>query len=448
MQDQELSIAALIVEDSENDAAFLVRELKKLSPRLETKRVDSGPELEAALAERSWDIILCDYNLPTFSAPKALALLQERGVTTPMIIVSGFVGEEAAVDAMKAGARDYVSKSNLVRLGPAVLREMEEAEHRRQHRQLEEELRQSQKLESIGRLAGGMAHDFNNLLTVIQGFAEMGLKSGSEPDAKYFGQILDASKSAAHLTSQLLTFSKRQQLKPEVINLNELIDQMQKMLRLLVTEDIEFETRLASDIGLVKVDRHQMQQVLINMVVNARDAMPGGGSLTLTTSVAPSPFEAGHAGDSTRPDCVMLSIVDTGTGMTDEVKARIFEPFFTTKELGKGSGLGLATCYGIVKQSNGEITVTSTVGSGTRFDIWLPSTLEPATLPKPLPSDDDQRRPAHGEETILVVEDQKSVRHLAVEALRSHGYTVLEAANGVEALETAQECGPERLRML
>ncbi len=438
----EAPLRLLILDDSDDDATLMVRELRKVCSRVATKRVESRDEFVSEASSGQWDIILCDYNLPDFSAPEALELLREQHSETPAIIVSGFVGEEAAADIMRAGARDYVSKGNLARLGPAVVREIQEAETRRQRSQIEEELRQSQKLESIGRLAGGLAHDVNNQLMIIQGFAELGLKSSDEdPKAnRFFDRILKASKNAELLTSQLLTFSRRQRMNPVVVNINDLINETRRMLRGLIPENVEIETRLSKGVKPTKVDRHQMEQVIINMAVNAKDAMPNGGTLALETSMARGPSRENPS------ECVRISVIDTGSGMSEDVKAHIFEPFFTTKEAGKGTGLGLATCYGIVTQFGGEITVKSKPGAGTRFDIWLPLTEEYCAPAIPRPR--QNREAPHGRETVLVVEDQENVRLLMAEALREQGYDVLEASDGVEAMHVVEEKGIADLHML
>ena len=303
----------------------------------------------------------------------------------------------------------------------------------------EEQLHQAMKMEAVGRLAGGIAHDFNNLLTAIIGYADLGVNAlhPAERVRRYFEEIQQASDRAAQLTRQLLAFSRRQTLEPRIINLNDILLDMDRILRRLIGEDVELTTLPAKDLWSVRVDPGQLEQVIINMAVNARDAMPQGGHLTLETTNMRIQEESAEALSGLNAgDYVMLAVTDTGIGMTDQVKEHLFEPFFTTKEVGKGTGLGLATCYGIVKQSGGGIRVESESGNGTSFRIYLPRVGE---APTALPPRDDKGFLPHGTETILLVEDEPLVRTLAVRILEDQGYTVLEAANGEEALRVAKE---------
>ncbi len=301
-------------------------------------------------------------------------------------------------------------------------------------RQTEEQLRHSQKMEAIGKLAGGIAHDFNNLLTVIKGYAELSCL-GLNPDhplRENLEEIRKASERASNLTRQLLAFGRRQILDFKVINLNALLKDLNKMLHRILGEDIELAYHLAQPVGKVRTDPGQIEQVILNLAVNARDAMPSGGKLTIETSnVYLSEAYARTHLEVTPGHYVMLSVSDNGPGMTPEVRERIFEPFFTTKEKGKGTGLGLSTVYGIVKQSGGHINVYSEPGTGTTFKIYLPRVeeeedhLQRKTVDIPLPM---------GNETILLAEDEQSVRELGARILRDRGYQVYEARNGQEAL--------------
>lgn len=308
-----------------------------------------------------------------------------------------------------------------------------------ERKQFEAQLFQSQKMEAIGQLAGGVAHDFNNLLTSIIGnttFISMKLEKNS-PMQEYTEEIMKASNSAVSLTRQLLAFSRKQIFQSEVLNLNEVVPNIDKMLHRIIGEDIELKTILQPDLGNVETDSGQIEQIVVNLAVNARDAMPNGGKLTIETvniqmdetykrkhiTVKPGPY-------------VMIAISDTGTGMGEEISSRVFEPFFTTKEEGKGTGLGLSTVYGIVKQSDGYIWVYSELGKGTTFKIYLPrvdkKTQEITKIQTSVKS-------LSGTETVLVVEDDRMVRELAIKILQKYGYKVLEAQDGQAAIEIGKQ---------
>jgi PAS domain S-box-containing protein len=302
---------------------------------------------------------------------------------------------------------------------------------------LEDQLRQAHKMEAVGRLAGGIAHDFNNLLTVLSGRSELLLDrlGPDDPLRRDVELIHRTSGRAAGLTRQLLAFGRKQMLQPEVLDLNAMVSATERMLRGLIGENIEMVTVLAPDIGCVKVDPGQMDQILVNLVLNARDAMPAGGRLTIETANTDLDASAIRMHIEARPGpYVMLAVSDTGLGMDDDTRAQVFEPFFTTKEPGKGTGLGLATVYGIVKQSGGDIWVYSERGRGTTFKVFLPRVEDAATRT----STDGVAAPRGGEETVLLVEDAEGVRDFAREILEGHGYRVLEAGDPVEALALAE----------
>lgn len=308
-----------------------------------------------------------------------------------------------------------------------------------ERRQLEEQLRQSQKLESVGMLAGGIAHDFNNLLTVIMGYSEITLKhlDNGNPLIQNVEEIKKAAERAASLTRQLLAFSRKQVLQPKVLDLNAIIVNTEKMLVRLIGEDMELRTLPGLGLGRVKADPGQIEQMIINLVVNARDAMPNGGKITLETDNIYLSDVYARRHIAVQPGWyVMLAVSDTGHGMDAETQKSIFEPFFTTKKQGKGTGLGLSTVYGIVKQSGGSIWVYSEVGVGTSLKVYFPIVNEEVTGPEPKPA---QPECVAGTQTILLAEDEEMVRHLARESLTLHGYTVLEAANAEEALLIAQQ---------
>jgi len=553
-----IPLSVLIVEDSEDDARLLVRELTRGGYELTQEQVYTATAMQAALDRQVWDLVIGDFSMPNFSGLEALSLVRERGLDVPYICLSGTISEELAVAAMKAGANDWVTKGQLKRLLPAIERELREAKGRaalraaeagyetlveqapvgiyrsnpdgrflsantalvrmlgyesaadllrldmardvyadpaerqglvdrdtysdRQYddveatwkrkdgglltvqlnvravrnaarqveyyetfvrdvteqRRLQQQVLQSQKMEAVGRLAGGIAHDFNNLLTVITSYSDLLLEDLGKDDPKRddVEQVRKAAEGAASLTRQLLAFSRQQVLAPRVVSLNAVVDSLQKILRRVIGEDVELATALAPDLGAVKADVGQLEQVLMNLTVNARDAMPTGGKLTIeTANVEHDPAYARAREGAAVSRFVMLAVTDTGVGMDEATKARIFEPFFTTKEAGKGTGLGLATVYGIVNQSGGFIWVYSEPGSGTSFKIYLPRVDAPAEGVKAAGSVSVPR----GTETVLLVEDAAAVRAVAKQVLQRQGYTVLEAPHGEAALHLAQK---------
>ncbi|MEK7468539.1 MAG: response regulator [Planctomycetota bacterium] len=321
-------------------------------------------------------------------------------------------------------------------LASAIGVEEDRRQAQRQLQVMEENLRQTTKMEAIGRLAGGVAHDFNNLLTAIIGYAEMARDRFSETDPvrKEMDEILKAGERASGLTRQLLAFSRKQVMQPQVMEINAVVADMEKLLRRLIGENIRLEMSLAADAGRVRADRSQLEQVVVNLAVNARDAMPNGGRLTLRTSKVAAVEVAATPGSAPPPAAfARLSVSDSGVGMPPEIIAHLFEPFFTTKERGRGTGLGLATVYGIVRQSGGRVLVNSTPGEGATFDIDLPCVEETGVENAP----EKPRVALTGPETILLVEDEDPLRALMVRALSGLGYTVLQAGDGPSAIRTA-----------
>jgi len=551
-------LRVLMVEDSEDDALLVLRELRAAGYDPTHERVDTAAALEASLDRHPWDLLIGDYSMPHFSGTAALAILRERGLDIPYICVSGTITEELAVAAMKAGANDYVTKGQLKRLLPAIERELREAQARatlrateasfatlvehapvgiyrsspegrflsanaavvrmlgyesaadvlgldmardvyadaaerqrlverdtysdRQYdsveatwkrrdgrlltvqlsvravrnragqveyyetfvrdvtdqRRLQQQVLQSQKMEAVGRLAGGIAHDFNNLLTVITSYSDLLLEDLAPGDAKRddLEQVRKAADGAAALTRQLLAFSRQQAVEPRVVSLNTVVEGLHKILRRVIGEDIELTTTLAPDLGAVRADVGQLEQVLMNLAVNARDAMPSGGRLTVeTANVEHDPDYARDREAAAVRQFAMLAVSDTGCGMDEATKARIFEPFFTTKEPGKGTGLGLATVYGIVKQAGGFIWVYSEPGQGTSFKIYLPEVDATAERTTAVAG----ARAPRGTETVLLVEDAAAVRAVTKQVLERQGYVVLEAPDGEAALRLAQQ---------
>jgi len=308
-----------------------------------------------------------------------------------------------------------------------------------QRKQLEDQLMHAQKMEAVGRLAGGVAHDFNNMLTVISGYNRMILDelSALDPLRGYAEEILKAADRAGALTNQLLAFSRRQIMKPRVMNVNATLAGTEKMLQRLIGEDIELKLVLSSDTGNIKADPNAVEQAIVNLAVNARDAMPLGGRLTVETGNVEldESYAKSHMG-VTPGEFVMIAVSDTGVGMDAATKRRIFEPFFTTKEKGKGTGLGLATVYGIVKQTGGDIWVYSEPGQGTTFKLYFPRVHSTTgESPEDGASSEDESGPSA---TLLLVEDEQSVRDLTVKMLQRLGYRVLVAAGGAEAIEISR----------
>ena len=677
------SLRVLCVEDSDHDAVLIRRHLERAGYDVISTRVQTDGAMRAALIDREWDVILCDYSMPQFDALRALAVVSEMRIDVPFIIISGTVGEVVAVEAMRAGAHDYLMKDNLVRLAATIERELQEAANRRARRhaeealqtseaelralfaamtdvilvfdsegrhlkvapskparmykpdrlgktlheifakekadffvahisqalaehkphrveyeleiegeplwfegsaspmnktsviwiarditerkraeealreseeryrdfvenahdiiyshdlqgnytsvntageqitgytleetlhlnlsqtvtadclekakemlarklagervtayelellakngrriavevntrllyekgqpvsvqgiarditerkQLEEQFRQSQKMEAIGQLAGGVAHDFNNLLTVINGYSSLALQRmpDEDPLRENLEEISKAGERAANLTRQLLAFGRKQMLQPVALNLNDVISDLNKMLRRLIGENIKLTAKFDPALRKIRADPGQIEQVIVNLVVNARDAMPQGGHLTIETAnfEVDSEYAGSHIGVGPG-SYAMLAVTDSGVGMNEQTKARIFEPFFTTKEKGKGTGLGLSTVYGIVQQSGGNIWVYSEAGTGTSFKIYLPELIEPEREAKAASASANTM--LRGTETILLVEDEEVVRGLTQKILEESGYHVLTAGGGDEALQLCSE---------
>ena len=556
-----MSVRILLLEDVPADATLIQRELTKAGLVFVSQRVDTRAAFEEALRVFSPDVILSDHGLPGFDGAAALQLVTERFPTLPVILVTGSLNEETAVEFMKAGAADYVLKDHLARLPQAIKRALSESRlreerelavaalraseeqyralfentpypmwvfdldthkllavngaaiahygyrreeflalrledlrppedipglerhlatrpsgyrttgpwrHRKkdgtiihvetsgdeipfagrraelvviddvtERKRLEEQFRQAQKMEAVGRLAAGVAHDFNNLLTAILGTTDLMMEDlpADHPNREGLLDIRGAAERAAVLTRQLLTFSRQQVVSPRVLRLNEIITDLVKLLRRLLGEDVTIATALAPDCGHVKADPGQLEQVLVNLSVNARDAMPNGGRLMLETRNVD--LDAAYPTERVTIPAgryVMLAVTDTGTGMDANTKARIFEPFFTTKPVGKGTGLGLATVYGVVQQSGGYIWLYSELGHGTSFKIYLPRVDAVETEAASEPS---LAGALDGSETVLVAEDEEAVRQIIEKALDAHGYRVLSARDGAEALERA-----------
>ena len=426
----------LIIEDSPADAELIATALAADGIEARLTRVETEAEF-TPLLKPGVDLILSDYTLPRFSMAAALEILRQTEYDIPFIVVSGTIGEDRAVEAVRTGATDYVLKDRLKRLGPVVGRALRERDDRRQRLELEDQIRQAQKMESIGQLAGGVAHDFNNILTVIHGHASI-LMSGPDfpqPVRDSAEEISLAAERAARLTRQLLTFSRKQISQPRLLDIIALVGDLTRMLHRIVGDDIVLSLELASDLALVRADTGMIEQLIMNLALNAREAMPHGGKLTLSGANQTIDDDYTRLHPQGKPGSyICISVADTGPGIPREILPRIFEPFFTTKAPGKGSGLGLATVYGIARQHQGWVTVSSEPGAGAVFRVYLPAVgARPETVRSEpsAPSHDVPR----GHETILLAEDEPSVRLLTRRILEHYGYTILEAPSGTAALE-------------
>jgi len=382
------------------------------------------------------DIYLVDQRLPDGTGLELIRAAKALGTDKPFILMTGYGSGALDEAALQEGAADYVEKhlvgAHLERSIRYALRNWQSS---RALHDREEQLRQSQKMEAIGRLAGGVAHDFNNLLTAIIGYTDMIDERGDLDPAtdREVSEIRMAADRGAALTRQLLAFSRKQLLNPTVININESVRGLLHMLPRLIGDHIHTDARLEHHLGFVRADASQIEQVIVNLVLNARDAMPTGGHVTIeTANVVLDGNRLDDEGLSLEPGpYVMLTVTDTGGGMDEETRAHAFEPFFTTKEKGKGTGLGLATVYGIIDQSGGGIAMDTAPGRGTSIKIYLPVTDAPPPAERP----NAAPLATEGNETLLLVEDNDAIREISARALRRRGYTVYEARNGAEALE-------------
>ena len=434
------------LESNPADAALIATTLRDAGILCQLKQAQTREEFLAALRQEGFSLILADTAVPGFDGATALSLARTLHPDVPFLFVSDTQGEEFAIDMMQHGATDYISKQRLGRLVPSIKRTLRELDERLERRRAEDALRvsekqfrQAQKMEAVGRLAGGLAHDFNNLLTVIMGHSQVllgELPSGNPIRAK-IEEMQKAGERAASLIRQLMAFSRKQPLEPKILPLNSVVGNVESMLRRLIGEDIQLVIRPDPFNGHVKADPGQLEQVLMNLVVNARDAMPNGGLLAIETSqteLARTPMH--HLHPLPLGQYVKLTVTDTGCGMNADVLAHLFEPFFTTKEEHKGTGLGLSTVFGIVTTSGGGIDVWSQVGHGTTFDLYFPRVNPQATTADATAPQDRLRQ---GSETILLVEDDSGVRNLVRHELVKTGYQVIEAKNGVEACLTATQ---------
>ncbi|MBK8277394.1 MAG: response regulator [Nitrospira sp.] len=403
-------------------------------------RVETQQSFTTGITDDRTDLILAEFHTPGCGGDTAFTVAQKVASYVPFIFVSTSINESLITELLNRGVTDVISKDALGRLVPAVRRILKEQQERERRRGAEEtlreyqvQLRHIQKLEAVGRLAGGLAHDFNNLLTVILGHSQVVLNEidVAHPLRTQIQEMQNAGERARVLIRQLLMVSRKRPSEARVISLNALLDDFESMLRRVIGEDIQLTVNLSQDDLRIKMDPALVEQIVMNLVVNARDAMPNGGRLTLELQLIHlDQAPRYHVMDLSPGEYVTLSVSDTGCGMSPEVKTHMFQPFFTTKDEEKGTGLGLSTVFDIVTQGGGGLDVTTMIGEGTRFDVYFPRSvgaIGPAT------GEPSAETPLGGHEMVLLVEDDEAVRLLIRDELRKLGYRIVEARNGIEA---------------
>jgi two-component system, cell cycle sensor histidine kinase and response regulator CckA len=429
-------VRILVIDDDPQAKALIHMALADAHYEHDVEVVGTAFEGLRRIEAHAHDVYLVDYRLPDRNGLELIREAKNQGATRPFILMTGHGSGDIDEAALREGAADYVEKHMLAaHLERSIRYAIRDWRAEQALREREDQLRQAQKMEAIGRLAGGVAHDFNNLLTAVIGYADAIAERDStdETTRRDVSEIRKAADRAASLTRQLLAFGRKQFLRPVVLDLNETVTGLLQMLPRVIGENMQTLPRLAPDLARVTADPSQMEQVLVNLVLNARDAMPIGGTISIeTANVELTAVELAAEGLRLLPGpYVMLAVSDTGTGMDATTRARAFEPFFTTKPKGKGTGLGLATVYGIVDQTGGAITIKTALGHGTIVRIYLPAVAAPAERREA----DPPPAKTFGSESVLVVEDNDAVRELAIVALRQRGYQVLEAASAEQAIE-------------
>jgi signal transduction histidine kinase len=427
----------LLIEDNPGDARLVREALRQAKPQSDSFQLHWVDRLQKGLtllAEQKTDLVLLDLSLPDAQGLAGMKHLRVCAPDIPIIVLTGMQDEHAALEALQLGAQDYLVKDELQ--GKLLARSIRYAlERMRERKRFESQLVQAQKMDALGRLAGGVAHDFNNIVTIILGHAELHLAAlpADSPSRQHVLPIISAANRAASLTRQLLAFSRKQAHRPELLDIGPILSEFGKMLRRVIDERIEITIRTVPDLGYIKADRTQVEQVILNLAINARDAMPKGGRLVIEAGNATIADADQLCHDPIEPgEYVVLTVADTGIGMDEATRDKIFEPFFTTKPPGQGTGLGLAMVYGIVTQNGGHIWVYSEKDCGTTFKVYLPrfSGFELSVASRPIV--EAARR---GTETILVVEDENNLRSLVEGILTGWGYRVLLAGDGEQALE-------------
>ena len=426
-------VKVLIIEDSDDDAILICEELRRGGFQAKFERVETPESLKQALSqERGYEVIVSDYSLPQFNALDALKIVRDSGRDIPVIVVSGSVREAAIVDVMRAGARDYVMKENLTRLPLAVERELEEAEERRRRRDIEVQLRHSQRLESLGVLAGGVAHDFNNLLTGIIGNVSLAIEdtAAATPLRPMLEQALQAAQQAANLTRQMLAYAGKGGFIIEPVDVAAAVHQVGALLSASVTKNVSLLLDLGDGLPRVQADKGQVQQLVMNLVINAAEAIgpeqPGTVFVSAgTQNVTEEELRNTVVRDGLQPGrYVCIEVRDTGVGMDAATQARIFDPFFTTKFTGRG--LGLSAVLGIVRSHHGTIRVSSEPGKGSVFTVFLPATSEPPQVEPPAKTAQASRSNA----VVLVIDDEETIRRTAKAILERRGMHVFAADTG------------------
>ncbi|SFF68738.1 response regulator [Methylobacterium sp. yr596] len=479
-EDGAAPLRILLLEDSDLDAELLGAVLEDADLAVALDRVISRNAFAAATAAGCHDIILADYVLPAFDGMSALAMARAHCPEIPFVFVSGTLGEDVAVEALKNGATDYVTKQRLDRLPRVILRALSEARAhvlRRQAEQalrdlnesleqrvaertrelaeantalqhqiaererIEDALRQAQRLEAVGQLTSGVAHDFNNLLTVIAGNIEFLERAVFDDRSRRRLEMMrGAAERGARLTAQLLAFSRRQKLEPVPVQLNRTVASMRDLLQSSMGGSSRIEMTLQPDLWPALVDATQIELIILNLAINARDAMAVGGCLTIETANVRLTSPPARVEEPNPGEYAMVAVSDTGTGIPAEVLARVFEPFFTTKEVGKGSGLGLAQVYGFAKQSGGGVRIDIRVGEGTSVRVYLPRAAGEAALHelRPALADVSLARDASDKRVVLVVDDDSAVRDITTTRLAEAGYAVREAGSGLAAIQALE----------
>lgn len=424
----------LIIDDNPQDRELIKRAIGKVFSEVSYVEVIHQQAFEEALHTLDYDIVFSDYQLKWSTGIEILKAIRARSSSQPVIMVTDTGNEEIAAEAMKKGLNDYVIKTHLYRLPIAIRECLERIQLQKERKDLETQIQQAQKMESLGLLVSGIAHDFNNMLAAIAGFAERGMKETQQENTsthEYFHHIHHRAEQGARMTKQLLAFARGTPMEPQYLNVNERITTLLPFLQTLMGTSVQIDFHADLAVKTIYADATQLEQILVNLSLNARDAMPMGGTLDLITQHVE--LTQGSQPYLLPGSYVLVQVKDTGVGMNEYVQERLFEPFFTTKEVGKGTGLGLAVVYGIVKQHHGVIRVQSQPGQGSTFSLYFPASERTEIMTEEqLPHDSDML--LSGGETILLVEDDPDIQLVIYDVLQELGYTVLLAADGEEGL--------------